>query len=273
MIRRDTERIHNFSNLIFNKLNIFDLQGVLKEGDTLNCGIESYQVKSFQFIDFKSLNYNEELGRYLFCKNLSMPYYVIIVSEESCRYRIYETELELNKCKYHLKSDFNKIEFLDWWRTNQSFTQKKQMYNAKSRIQKSIIDNDLFSNSLAWGVNIDGFTLDKDTKQISAIIEKRICTYKPPYSVETYDPNIFFKGTRSRTGDYPSWKILFELSEKLNSPLILMTFDTSNSDKLGGSKIIDVSKSGLKYNDDTKPYQNIFDNDGKNIYSWYSSIL
>ena len=87
--------------------------------------------------------------------------------------------------------------------------------------------------------------LDKDTKQISAIIEKRICTYKPPYSVETYDPNIFLKGTRSRTGDYPSWKILFELSEKLNSPLILMTFDTSNSDKLGGSKIIDVSKSGL----------------------------
>jgi len=273
MQRRDTERIHNFSNLIFNKLNIFDLQGVLKEGEVLNCGIESYQVKSFQLINFKTLNHNQELGRYLFCKNLSMPYYVIIVSEESFRYRIYETELVLNKCRYHLKSDFNKIEFLDWWRTNQSFTQKKQMYNAKSRIKNSIIDNDLFSNSLAWGVNIDGFTLDKETKEISAIIEKRICTYKPPYSVETYDPNRFFNGTRNRSGDYPSWKILFELSEKLNSPLILITFDTSNSNKLGGSKIIDVSRFGLKYNNQSKPYQNIFNKGIENIYSWYSRML
>ena len=51
------------------------------------------------------------------------------------------------------------------------------MYNAASRIAHSIIDNDLFSNSLAWGVNIDGFNYDTQNNRVISIYEKRICTY------------------------------------------------------------------------------------------------
>jgi hypothetical protein len=148
------------------------------------------------------------------------------------------------------------------------------MYNAGARIAQSIIDNDLFANSLAWGVNIDGFTYDKQTKRVLSIYEKRICTYKPPYTVDNYDPNKYFHGTMNRSGDFPSWNILFELSKKMGVALILFTFDTSSNNKVGLAKVSGISQqNGLTYFDNIKPYQQIFNNDLDNLKTKLNSII
>ena len=192
MKRRDSERVHAYANEAFSYLNIFDIQGVLKEQDTYKCGVEAYQVTDFSLTNFDLLNQKEEIAKYHFCAQLGVPYYIIITSEANGRYQIYNSHLTNGLISFSILGDYSKYEFLHWWREKQSFNQQKPMYNASERIAKSIIDNDLFENSLAWGVNIDGFSIDDDTHKVLAIFEKRICTFKPPYTVDNYDPNRFF---------------------------------------------------------------------------------
>jgi hypothetical protein len=67
MIRRNSERDHKYSEEVFKELKIFDIQGLLKEGDIYNCGVEAYQVKDFNLINFSELNQDEEIARLLFC--------------------------------------------------------------------------------------------------------------------------------------------------------------------------------------------------------------
>ena len=64
------------------------------------------------------------------------------------------------------------------------------MYEAGVRIEHSYIDQILFSNKLAWGVNIDGFKLNEEQFP-EYIIEKRITSS----DVKKYDPQRFFHGT------------------------------------------------------------------------------
>ena len=149
------------------------------------------------------------------------------------------------------------------------------MSEAGQRIKDSIIDLDLFSNELAWGLNIDGFTINNETKKVTAIFEKRISSYSPPkYTIESYDPNRFFHGTFKKSGDFPSWNILFELSKIMEVSLILFTFDTSAENKIGLTKICEVSKQyGLTYLENIKPYQQIFNNDLDNLKTKLNSII
>jgi hypothetical protein len=274
MKRRDTERNHPYATAVFSYLNIFDIQGLLQENDVYKCGVEAYQVADFNSIRFDWLNQEEEKARFVFCTQLGIPYYIILTSEASGSYQLYITVLANGSIKYELKHNFSKGEFINWWRSQQSFNQKKAMYNASGRIDKSIIDIDLFSNSLAWGVNIDGFTYDTQTNRVVSIYEKRICTYKPPYTVDNYDPNRFFHGTANRSGDFPSWNILFELTKKMNVSLLLFTFDTSSNKKLGASKIIGISQqSGLSYKQNIKPNFNLFIDNLPNISKWVNENI
>ena len=149
MVRRDTERHHAYSSEIFSKLEIFDIQGLLKEEDEFKCGIEAYQVKGFSLISFLGLDAYEELARFIFCKQLGIPYLIIITSENYRKYRIYSTKIEVGKVCYQQDLEYNEDDFVEWWRDKQSFTQQKAMYNAAGRIAKSMIDELLFSNSLA----------------------------------------------------------------------------------------------------------------------------
>ena len=273
MKRRDTERNHTYATEVFSSIKIFDIQGLLKEEDVYKCGVEAYQVADFNSIRFDLLNQVEEKARFIFCSQLGVPYYIIITSEASGTYQIYNTVLTNGIINYALQFNFTKTDFINWWRSQQSFNQKKAMYNAGSRIAQSIIDKDLFTNSLAWGVNIDGFTYDTLTNKVMSIYEKRICSYKPPYSVDNYDPNRFFHGTVNRSGDFPSWNILFELSRKMNVSLLLFTFDTSSIKKVGASKIIGISKqNGITYKDNIKPFDNIFHNNLYNLEKWILQV-
>ena len=274
MKRRDTERNHPYATAVFSYLNIFDIQGLLQENDVYKCGIEAFQVADFNSIRFDLLKPQEEKARFIFCAQLGVPYYIIITSEESGTYQFYDTVLTTGIVNYVLKYNFTKAEFINWWRSQQSFNQKKAMYNAGSRIAQSIIDIDLFSNSLAWGVNIDGFTYDTRTNRVVSIYEKRICTYKPPYTVDNYDPNRFFHGTANRSGDFPSWNILFELTKKMNVSLLLFTFDTSSARKVGASKIIGISQqSGIAFKNNIKPYSNIFIDNLATLKSWINANM
>ena len=267
MKKRDTERLHEYATEVFSHIKIYEIQGLLKEGDKFNCGIEAYQVEDFSLITFENFNEEEEMAKFNFCDQLEIPYYVIIASEKSSRYRVYNYTSTLT---YNLISEYSEDEFIIWWREKQSFTQTKAMYNAAERIKNSMIDKLLFENSLAWGTNIDGFSFDADSTSINAIFEKRICTYKPPkYTINSYDPAKFFHGTHYRAGDFQSWNILFQLSKKLKSSLILLTFDTSLEENVGASKITNIDKElGIKYLNKIKPYNNIFKNNLIDLKKW-----
>lgn len=269
MKRRDTERDHAYAHEVFNALKIFDIQGLLKEGDIYKSGIEAYQVSNFNQIKFDLLRTEEEIARFHFCQQLNIPYLIIVVSEYSNKYRIYNTVKTENSVQYLFRSEYSATEFITWWRSQQSFTQKKGMYDAGPRIKDSMIDELLFKNSLAWGVNVDGFDYDLNTKLIKTIYEKRICTNSSSYTIFNYDPNKYFHGTASRSGDYPSWIILYDLSKRFNASLILFTFDTSTNKNIGATKIINISEQGgLTYQNNTKPYNNIFNNNIQGLKAW-----
>lgn len=258
MKRRDSERNHAYANVVFKSLNIFEIQGVLKEKDEYKCGVENYQVHQFSEVNFSVLDNEVEIARYFFCKQLQIPYYIIISSIIENRFKIYKTNISDGIIIFNEISNLSIEEFVVWWREKQSFTQTKRMYNAATRIAESLIDRVLFHNKLAWGVNIDGFSFQKEEYKVNAIYEKRITTYKPPYSISTYDPNKFFFGTQTREGDYSSWKILIDLATKIDGALVLFTFDTSGSAKVGATKIINVSKQeGLTYFNNVRPNNNL----------------
>ena len=272
MKKRDTERKHVYADKVFNNLEIYDIQGLLKEEEEFKCGLEAYQVGEFSSISFDNFSASEELARFAFCEQLMIPYYIIITSEKTSLYRIYETNKLDNKISYDVIAEYSEDEFVLWWRSKQSFTQSKPMYNATARIKDSMIDKLLFANSLAWGVNVDGFSIDKQSGKVNAIYEKRICTYNPPkYTIKNYDPNRFFHGTFNRSGDFPSWNILYRLSKSLNVPLLLFTFETSDGRNVGASKIMNVDqRAGLTYLNGVKPFNNIFQNDISNLKEWLS---
>ena len=116
MIRRDTERAHEYSKDIFKEIGIYDIQGLLKEGDEYKCGIESYQVDNFNDISFKHFDRKEELARFYFCKQLGVPYLIIIVSKLDRRYRVYSTSFENDDLKLKLDREMSSFAFIEWWR-------------------------------------------------------------------------------------------------------------------------------------------------------------
>lgn len=260
MVRRDTERGHAYAQSVFDDLGIFDIQGLLKEGGKYQCGVEAYQVDDVAQINFSCLDTRVEKARFDFCTQLGVPYYVIIALAKTHQYQVYSTEKLPNSClNYVCIQQMGQSDFLDWWRGKQSFEQKKPMYNAHARLSNSMIDADLFGHSLAWGVNIDGFSFDAISGKINAIYEKRICSYKPPYTVASYDPNRFFHGTATRSGDYPAWSLLAELAARLEVPLILLTFDTNKLPIVGAAKVKSISvQSGIMYHDSLRPCNNLF---------------
>jgi hypothetical protein len=274
MKRRDSERNHAYANVVFKSLNIFEIQGVLKEKDEYKCGVENYQVHHFSEVNFSVLDNEVEIARYFFCKQLQIPYYIIISSIIENRFKIYKTNISDGIIIFNEISNLSIEEFVVWWRDKQSFTQTKPMYNAATRIAESLIDRVLFHNKLAWGVNIDGFSFQNEKNIINAIYEKRITTYKPPYTVVTYDPNTFFFGTQTRAGDYASWKLLYDLAKKLNSSLVLFTFDTSGSTQVGAAKIIGVSQqTGLTYLNNIRPNNNLFNKNLEGIQIWKNNNI
>jgi hypothetical protein len=258
MKRRDTEKKHTYSESVFKELKIRNLQGLLKEGDTYACGIEAYQVSRFEDTDFKMLDAVEEIERFHFCRLLGIPYHVIVASLNSRRFRLYDCVHSCQDTDYIFMQEFSDKEISEWWRQRQTFNQTKKMYDAQSRISKSLIDDVLFANNLAWGVNVDGFMLNVDRTRVVGIFEKRIRTWRPGYGVATYDPNTYFMGTKKRSGDYPSWAILQALAKRLDCALYLMTFDTDPKTQLMGvAEIKQVTPSGLSYSLDDPPATNL----------------
>jgi len=260
MIRRDTERKHTYSDLVFKEMNIFDIQGLLIEKDEFTCCIEAYEVKDFHDINWSLLSPAELNAKSIFSRNLKIPFKIIISCKYAKMFRIYNVKAGIVETNYIEKNENN---FLKWWASYQSFNQKKPMYDANARIKNSYIDNLLFSNNLAWGINVDGFSIINNI--VNIVFEKRIRTAKLKYNIETYDPNTYFKGTYSRAGDYASWIRLYKLKSKLNSKLILLTFDTSPNYYVGASEIINVDRNGLIYKNNLKPFENIFKNKLKNL--------
>src|SRR5690606_13897400 len=135
------------ADYFFAEKKIYDLQGLLKENEKYTAGIESYTYSDEKPLDFKLLNEEEEIARYLFCKYLGIPYYIIGIKNGTKIFEIFKVINENGKLAFKHINNLNESEFIYWWREKQSFTQKKEMSEAAARISDSIIDQTLFSNN------------------------------------------------------------------------------------------------------------------------------
>lgn len=110
MLRRNTETAHTVADNLFSKLGITDLQGLLKEGDQIACGIECYQLNQGEAF---SLDIGqEEIDRYNFCHALEAPYYVIASSLFSREFQIFSIADEENQ--FELIETLDENSFLEW---------------------------------------------------------------------------------------------------------------------------------------------------------------
>lgn len=268
MKRRDTETRHEYADLLFRQLGIYDLQGMLHEGGSFSCGLECYQVNMLAEADISSLNPAMELARYGLCRALGVPYHIVICSTGESIFRVFLAELVNGRVLNAGQTDMSPDTFVRWWRERQSFTQRKPMYEASARIQDSYVDRLLFTNSLAWGVNVDGFLFDFAGMRVRGIIEKRITS---KYTVSTYDPNRFFHGSSTKSGDYPSWVLVKALADALGVPLFLMTFDRQGYLECGLARITDINTGGISYENSRTPAMNIFRNDPEGVRNWIAA--
>jgi hypothetical protein len=93
--------------------------------------------------------------------------------------------------------------------------------------------------------------------------------HKPPYTIMSYDPNKFFFGTQTSASDFASWNILSDLEARLNSALVLFTFDISRNMQVRAAKITNVSQQeGLTYLNNVKPCNNLFSNNLDDLKTW-----
>ncbi len=60
----------------------------------------------------------------------------------------------------------------------------------------------------------------------------------------------------------------------MDVPLLLLTFDTSETKTIGASKITNISsEKGITYLNGMKPLQNLFENNIGNLKNWLKSML
>lgn len=191
---------------------------------------------------------------------LGVPYHVIISSTSTRKFRIFSCKISRELPVFEANEELTEVQFAFWWKKRQPFEQTKGMYNAKSRIYDSMIDNVLFANRLSWGINVDGFMLNIEKTRVLGIFEKRIRTKNGNYDVSNYDPNKYFMGTTTRAGDYASWRILHDLATRLRCRLYLLTFDDGpETRRMGVAEIRRVTSVGLEYADNEPPQRNLLE--------------
>lgn len=257
MLIRNTENRKNvFFESVRNKLIFCDLQDIIfgVSQDKIEKSIINLNLLPLTGIEAVHLNKNESLIdshsafnkeswilKYAFCKSLRSDLFLITYQEPL----FYGEKVSLNtntrEVQFLREFIYEKEEFVNWWASKKGTIQTKKMYEARSRL--GIFDEVLESYGLAWGGNIDGIIFDIKNSPI-ALIESRFSNQK---TIETYDPNDYFKGTSYKSGDYMTWLPLFYLSKLLNIPLILLTFSKLSYGKCGGAVIENMDNSGITY--------------------------
>jgi len=250
---RSTERGYSFADKLEAEIPFYNLQGLTMDGNKkFTAGIEAVEFKEDEEIDLNSIfTVDSWSGKYILCKELGIPLYLIVYKHDEDQIRIYEVNVTDGQLSFYTHSRKSENDFCDWFASIKGTIQTKPLYEADPR--KSFFDNLIESKGISWGGNIDSYVIGEDEK-VECIIETRLSNRS---SVQDYDPARYFKGTYRKRGDYNTWEPLFMLASRLEIPLFLITFSrTTNQDIAGFSTLHTMSKESIQYRDST-PNNNV----------------
>lgn len=252
MIIRTTEREHQFTKALFEKLNLFSIQGLtLDVNKNFSAGIEAIQYDDNETIELAKIFPEVEVkAKYYLVKRLNIPFYYMIF--KMTKFYIYEVLAE-STIDFKLANEFYEEAFVKWWFKLKGLSQPKPLMEASARVKSSIFDNTLEKYGMAWGGNIDGFMFKN--KDFSCIIEN-IYTQRHSLDSPRGEPSYYF---HMRGPNYNTWFPTVKLAMQLNVPLFLFTIEGNNNKERIGFSVIDrLDKTGVYYRG-KKPNENILE--------------
>jgi hypothetical protein len=217
-------------------------------------GVEAVDYKSDEEIDVLNDLGESALRTKLGLTNASgVPMYVVTSRNKS---RLGDLSFDIRSVTASeevttelVDSSVSPQEFVRFWAGLKGTKSTKPLPDADVRIQDSNVDNVLREGGLEWGGNVDGILANEQS--VKAIIE---CRKTNKSSLSSYDPNNYF---HYRGGDYNTWRPLYNISEVLNVPLILLTFK-NGVNGCGCAYVDNMSRGeGLTYKSGITPDNNI----------------
>lgn len=249
-----SENNHFFTEILFEKISAYSFENITFDHERNFSAI----VEAVEFLDYEKreietiFKHDHILARLLVSDLLNIPFYII--ASQNHWFYIYQVRIFNGKINYFNENQLTEIEFIKWWTSVKGSNQTHQLVNgAINRVGKSIFHKTLTKYGLMWGGNIDGIII-KDNK-VLAVIDNISIAFTSLDSKKA-DPALFFKKRGPR---YETWYSTVKLANTLNVPHILLTFDKNNpKDEKVGITVIDyLSKDGIFYKKNIKPYNNI----------------
>lgn len=238
---RCSERSHDFTSLLFQAMEIYSLAGLtLSSTRNFTACVEAIEFAADEEADpRRAFSKPEVEAKFYLASLINVPLYFLVAQGGDIT--IYEI---IKKDGLYLRT-IKKVSyqaFRSWWAEIKQTNQPKPIYEASSRIKKTIFDTLLAEARLAWGGNIDGFML-RD-KKIQVVIEN-IYTERHPLESPKGEPSYHF---RDRGPGYNSWWPTVTLANTLGVPLFLFTFDVnSNKERIGFAVIDYLNPEGIYY--------------------------
>ncbi len=268
MRKRDMEVQTQFSTRIKEDCHIYDLQGLCKDKNgNYSMAVEAIDMGNDPVEAFIEVFSDEELyAKAKLAERIGTVLFLLLHKREKMgqekKDEIYIEKVQAEGAELVNLSRENKLSeeyFVNWWRARKFGAQKKEYGDEMSDlISSSYFDSLLERNNSSWSGNIDGFLM-KDGN-VSALIE---CRFSSEKEIENYDPGKFFEK------DKVVWNELYSLSTRLGVPLYLFTYSRllASRQKVGITKIEEVTAEGLKYYKDTKPCNNILES-SEQVLDW-----
>ena len=256
MLIRTTEKYHEFTERLFQKLHLFSIQGLTMSASRVwTAGIEAIQYSDDETVDLEHIFPGKQApAKYYLCKTLGIPFYYVVWQKGV--FSVYDISFDDAKrfCSRLLES-FDEEGFVKWWSQLKGLAQPKPLLEKASlRVANSVFDQALMNHGLAWGGNIDGYMFK--SQRFACIIEN-IYTYKHPLDSDRGEPSYYFF---KQGPNYNTWYPTVSLAHQLNVPLFLFTINGNKSEEKIGFTVIDhLDSTGIHYRDNIKPNNNILE--------------
>lgn len=177
--KRTSENKHKFTDKIMRELNAFSIENITMNENMENplCGLEAITVELGELFRWKKtllklFTANQLRAKFFLCKELEIPFYIIVYNENTGYYRISECYVNNSTNKIDIidrERYLSMQEFLKWYKRIKPSTQTKELSNgAEKRI--GTIDCVLDEFGMQWGGNVDAFIVGEN-KKIMAIID------------------------------------------------------------------------------------------------------
>ncbi len=273
---RSTENDHDFQKRLFDRLNAYQLQGLLiNSRDEFSAGVEAVQYDDGE--EYVEPFSEEELwAKYVLTEKIGIPmylvyywkrlYYILQVNKESqgrARPKLLNTK------------GMNEDGFAQWWKELKGMPQTKQLNNgAGVRANNTVFDGVLRRHGLEWGGNIDGFILSADNNEVLCVIDN-ISVSVDDLGGNNADPGAYFHSPNPKHGPrYEGWYGAVKLSNQIEVPHMLLTIDKKHPEMehVGMTFIDDLSPRGLTYIDNISPNRRVV-NGIDNIALTYARLI